>query len=111
LEIIYHQQSLRGKKDYTSKQIISPFRDTNFAMENEVFPTNYLKRKHDNYGGNIVPIKPFSNMKTFHGGERKPYMDGNLGDAIQTENIAKYHFNNTNHRDQYNQSVILNSHV
>jgi hypothetical protein len=76
-------------------------------MENEVFPTDFIRRKNEICGGNKVFEKPFTNMKTYHGDERKPYMQDKIGEAIQTENIAKYHFDNMNHREQYNQSVII----
>lgn len=74
-------------------------------MENEVFPTNFIKKKNEIYGSNKTFEKPFTGMKTYHGEELKPYMKEQMGEAMQTENIAKYHFDNTNHRNQYNQSV------
>ena len=76
-------------------------------MENEVFPTNFMKKKNEIYGSNKTFEKPFTNIKTYKGDELKPYMLEKVGEAIQTENIAKYHFDNLNHRAQYNQNVSV----
>ena len=76
-------------------------------MQNEVFPTEFIKKKNEIYGSNKVTEKAFTGMKTYKGDEIKPYMSEKVADTIGNENIAKYHFDNSNHRHQFNQSVIL----
>lgn len=74
-------------------------------MQNEVFPTQFIKKKNDIYGSNKITEKAFTGMKTYKGEDLQPWMKSRVGETIQTENIAKYHFDNTNHRNQFNQSV------
>jgi hypothetical protein len=74
-------------------------------MQNEVFPTEFVKKKNDIYGSNKITEKAFTGMKTYKDDELQPWMRSKVGDTIQTENVAKYHFDNTNHRTQFNQSV------
>ena len=76
-------------------------------MQNEVFPTEFYKKKNEIYGSNKIVEPSFTGMKTYKGDEIQPYMKDKIGEAIQTENIAKYHFDNMNHRNQFNQSVNI----
>lgn len=74
-------------------------------MQNEIFPTDFLKKKNEIIGINKTTEKAFTGMKTYKDEEIQPYMKELVGDTIQTENVAKYHFDNSNHRNQFNQSV------
>lgn len=76
-----------------------------FEMENEVFPTNFIKKKNEIMGSNKVVEKPFTNLKTYKGDEIKPYMKEIVSEILPTENIAKYHFNMPTHRTIYNEDV------
>ena len=76
-------------------------------MQNEVFPTEFVKKKNDIVGSNKITEKAFTGMKTYKGDEIQPYMSEKVAETIQTENVAKYHFANENHRHRFNQSVHL----
>ncbi|CAI2365160.1 unnamed protein product [Moneuplotes crassus] len=107
----HNKQHLFGKGN---QSMISPrkqefYKDTNFEMENEVYPTEFIKKKNAQLGNNCETERIFKGIKHYKDNEIQPYMKEKVGETIQAENVAKYHFPNTNHRQQYNQS-LLSSH-
>ena len=106
----HSKQHLFGS-EANKTQILPPrkeqlFKETQFEMQNEVFPTNFIKKKNEIVGGNKVYEKAFTGMKTYKGDEVQPWMKDNIPDTVQTENIAKFNFSLPNHRGLYNQNLI-----
>lgn len=50
---------------------------------------------------------PKSSLKVYNSTERKPYMDGKMGETMQFDNVERLHFNPTSNFDKFNQKVSL----
>ena len=106
----HNKQYLFGS-GISKSQMIPPrkeqlYKETSFEMQNEVFPTEYVKRKNEIISSNKITEKPFTGMKTYHGDEIQPYMTDKIPDTIQTENVAKFHYELPQQKSLYNKNLI-----
>jgi hypothetical protein len=73
-----------------------------------VYPTNFTKARHElQQGSRSYQKLPKPSLKVYTSNERRPYMDGNMGETIQFDNVERYKFTPTVNADKYNQKVIF----
>ena len=65
------------------------FSDTIFQMQNEVYPTQFVKQKNEPISSSRTQLPSKLCLKVYSGSDRKTYMNGTISETLQTDNIAR----------------------